>query len=236
MRNQDDATRDRLQRKAKMLIEELFGNASSYLADIDKIEFYRSYVDEYQQWERARAQLSNVMVTVMEKVELFGVAELSVPGPKPGALGRRVFVVHGHDEKLKTQVARTLERLDLEPIILHEMPNKGRTIIEKFEDYSDVPFAVVLLTPDDMGYVSDADPSTAQPRARQNVILELGFFLGRLGRERVAALFTGSSDFEKPSDYDGVTYIPVDGAGRWQFDLIRELKAAGIEVDANKIA
>jgi predicted nucleotide-binding protein len=132
-------------------------------------------------------------------------------------------------------VARTLARLDLEPIILHEQPNRGRTIIEKFEDYADVSFAVVLLTPDDMGYAASEDPSTARARARQNVILELGFFLGRLGRERVVALYTGDETFEKPSDYEGVLFIPVDTSGRWQFDLVRELAACGIEVDANKI-
>ena len=145
-------------------------------------------------------------------------------------------MVHGQDPALKQSVARLLERLDLQPIILHEQPSRSRALIQKFEDYADVSFAVVLLTPDDMGYDRNAKAETARPRARQNVIFELGFFIGRLGREHVAALFAGDETFEKPSDYDGVAYIPVDPGGRWQFDLVKELKAAGIEVDANKIA
>ena len=93
----------------------------------------------------------------------------------------------------------------------------------------------MLLTPDDMGYPTGEDSDTARPRARQNVILELGFFLGKLGRGHVAALHSGDESFERPSDYDGVLYIPIDDGGQWQFGLVRELKAAGIEVDANRI-
>jgi predicted nucleotide-binding protein len=117
----------------------------------------------------------------------------------------RVFVVHGHDEGAKQSVARVLERLELEPVILHEQPDQGRTVIEKFEDYSDVGFAVVLLTPDDMGYAVAANPKTAKPRARQTVIMELGYFLGKLGRGRVCALYRHG--VELPSDFSGVLIL-----------------------------
>jgi predicted nucleotide-binding protein len=104
---------------------------------------------------------------------------------------RRVFVVHGHDGEAKETVARFLEKLELEPIILHEQPNQGRTVIEKFEtSSSDVAFAVVLLTPDDLGRAANGPPDLSA-RARQGVILELGYFLGRLGRTRVCALHRG---------------------------------------------
>ena len=144
----------------------------------------------------------------------------------------RVFVVHGHDHGAKEAVARFLEKLGLEPVILHEKPNAGRTVIEKFSDHADVHFAVVLLTGDDEGR---ARGTTAEPRlrARQNVILELGYFLGRLGRSRVCALY--EANVEVPSDYSGVLFVELNSTDRWRFDLVRELLAAGFRVDANRI-
>ena len=145
---------------------------------------------------------------------------------------KKVFVVHGHNDAIREACARFLEHLDLEPIILHEQPNAGRTIIEKFQDYTDVGFAVVLLTADDKGGTKSSDPTTLQPRARQNVIFELGFFIGKLGRSKVCALY--ESGVELPSDYNGVLFTPLDTVGNWKFQLCREIKAAGIDVDLNK--
>lgn len=142
----------------------------------------------------------------------------------------RVFVVHGRDEAILQQVARFLEALDLTPIVLFEQPAKGRTVIEKLERESDVAFAIVLLTPDDVG--SLAGGGQLHPRARQNVVLELGFFLGKLGRSRVAVLYDES--VELPSDYRGVEYIKLDAEGAWKLTLAREIKAAGFLVDMNK--
>lgn len=142
-----------------------------------------------------------------------------------------IFVVHGRDEGAREKVARFLERLGLKPVVLHEQPNQGRTIIEKFEDFGQVGFAVVLLTPDDTGKLND-DAGGLQPRARQNVIFEFGYFVGKLGRKNVCALVQG--DLEKPSDYDGVLYTPLDDSGAWEMHLIRELKSAGYDVDANR--
>ena len=142
---------------------------------------------------------------------------------------KQVFVVHGRDEQIKDSTARFISTLGLEPIILHEQPNKGRTIIEKFEQCADVGFAVILLTPDDVGGLQGME---AKPRARQNVIFELGYFLGRLGRGRVAALYKGEN-MDLPSDYAGVLFTSFDAHGAWKFELVRELKAAGFDVDAN---
>jgi len=144
----------------------------------------------------------------------------------------RVFVVHGHDQGSKEATARFLEKLGLDPIILHDKPNAGRTIIEKFSDYSNVSFAIVLLTADDEGKARD-DTASPRPRARQNVILELGYFLGKLGRAQVCALY--EEGVEIPSDYDGVVFIPLVPEDKWKFGLVRELKAAGFNVDANKV-
>ncbi len=166
-----------------------------------------------------------------------------VPGPleamtpslsrnEPASIGRRIFIVHGHDEEARENVSRFIEKLGLQAVILHELPNAGRTIIEKFEDYSDVGFAVVLLTSDDIG-ASRGDPNVLRPRARQNVILELGYFLGKLGRERVCALFKG--DIDIPSDYEGILYVKMDTSNAWTLALARELRHAGIDFDANKV-
>ncbi|MGF6808406.1 putative nucleotide-binding protein [Paraburkholderia sp. Clong3] len=157
----------------------------------------------------------------------------AVPVPvtteQPQVLSRRVFVVHGHDEGARETVARFLEKLDFKPIILHEQANQGRTVIEKIEAHGDVDFAVVLLTPDDEGCVKGGEP---RPRARQNVLLELGYFIGRLGREKVCALKRG--DPEIPSDYLGVVWEAMDAGGNWKSALCRELDAAGHEIDWKK--
>lgn len=140
--------------------------------------------------------------------------------------------MHGHDEAAKQSAAHFLEKLELEPIILHEEPNQGRTIIKKFEDYSDVAYAVVLLTPDDIGGRAN-DPEGFLPRARQNVIFELGFMIGKLGRERVCALHKG--EVEIPSDFSGVLWIRMDVGGAWKFKLARELKEVGFNIDLNRL-
>lgn len=142
---------------------------------------------------------------------------------------RKVFIVHGHDEGPRESLARFLEKIDLDPIILHEQASRGMTIAEKLIANSDVNFAVVLLTPDDHG--KTASSSELNPRARQNVILELGYFMGYLGRDKVCALV--KDDLELPSDYVGTIYIKWDTGGSWKLELARELKAAGCEVDLN---
>lgn len=157
---------------------------------------------------------------------------------------KRVFVVHGHNvvhghsEAARESVANFLRKLELEPVILHEQNNEGRTVIEKFEENSNVGFAVVLLTPDDMcggsaGGSAESNETSSKFRARQNVILELGFFLGKLGRARVCSLVKG--EVEIPSDYSGVINTSLDDGGGWKSRLIQELKAAGFEIDANLV-
>jgi predicted nucleotide-binding protein len=146
----------------------------------------------------------------------------------------RVFVVHGHDDSALHQVSRLLEKLGLEPIVLREQPNRGKTIIEKFEAYSDVSFAVVLMTGDDLGAsLADAELQKFAPRARQNVILELGYFVAKLSRERTVVL--KSEGVEAPSDIMGVVYTEIDNAGAWRMTLGKELRACGYDIDLNKL-
>ncbi|TCU74885.1 putative nucleotide-binding protein with TIR-like domain [Bradyrhizobium sp. R2.2-H] len=159
-----------------------------------------------------------------------GASEPTLLPERSGPAARKIFIVHGHDDGAREAVARFLERLGFDPIILHEQANQGRTIIEKIEAHGDVGFAVILLTPDDVGGLHGAEQ---RPRARQNVMLELGYFIGRLGRARVCALKRG--DIEVPSDFGGVVYEPFDSGGGWKQALGRELQAAGFQIDWNVV-
>lgn len=141
-----------------------------------------------------------------------------------------IFIVHGHDDEAKETVARFIEKLGGRAVILHEQPNAGRTIIEKFEHHANVAFAIVLLTPDDVG---GKTAKTLKQRARQNVVFELGFFFAKLGRNKVCALH--KEDVEIPSDIQGVIYTPMDKAGAWRTALARELREAGIPLDYTKV-
>lgn len=144
----------------------------------------------------------------------------------------KVFIVHGRNNEIKETVARFLEKLGLKPIILHEQPNGGKTIIEKFEEYSDVGFAIILMTPDDNGHLAE-EPMSTKERARQNVIFEHGYFIGKLGRERVIALVKG--DIELPSDINGILYLGIDPSGSWKLYLAKEMKTAGYNIDLNNL-
>jgi predicted nucleotide-binding protein len=159
-----------------------------------------------------------------------GTVEATLLPMRTGPAARKIFIVHGHDDGAREAVARYVEQLGFEPIILHEQASQGRTIIEKIEAHSDVGFAIVLLTPDDTGARKGDEP---QYRARQNVLLELGYFVGRLGRSRVCALKRGQ--LEVPSDFGGVVYEPYDETGGWKSALGRELEAAGFDIDWNLV-
>lgn len=143
----------------------------------------------------------------------------------------KAFVVHGHQTGYREAVARLLEKLGIEPVILMEKPDQSMTVIEKLEEHADVPYSIVLMTPDDVGHPANA-PEAAKPRARQNVVLELGYFMGRLGRSNVAVLHAGN--LELPSDMAGILYIPLENDG-WKLRLAGELKASGFDIDLNKL-
>ncbi|WP_368668199.1 TIR domain-containing protein [Pseudoalteromonas sp. NZS100_1] len=144
----------------------------------------------------------------------------------------KVFIVHGHDEAAQTKAARFVEKLGLEAIILHEKASSGRTIIEKIEHYSDVGFAIVLYTPDDLGNVK-GKAEELNGRARQNVVFEHGYLIGKLRRENVVALV--EAPIELPNDISGVVYINIDEASAWHLQLAKEMKQSGYEIDMNKL-
>lgn len=157
-------------------------------------------------------------------------------------LSKDIFIVHGHSEEMKQTVARVVTKLGLNPIILHEQANEGRTIIDKFEfNAENIQFAIILLSGDDLAAsvkdlegVEDEDVrKSLEKRARQNVVFEMGYFAGKLGRNKLFYLL--QDGVAKPGDLDGLVYTPYDAVGAWMFGLVKELKACGFDVDANKI-
>ena len=145
--------------------------------------------------------------------------------------GGGVLLIHGRDEATKESILKFLEKLELRVIILHEQPGGGKSIMEEFGESSDIRFAVILLTPDDIAAPRDK-PKERQNRVSQNVIFEFGYFLGKLGRGRVCALY--KEGVEIPSDYLGTVAIPMDSRGAWQLLVAKEIKQAGMEIDLNK--
>jgi len=155
-------------------------------------------------------------------------AELKKELPKDNS----VFIVHGQEEATKLSVARYLEKLGVKPVILQEQINRGMSLIEKFEDYAaKAGFAVILMTPDDFGYPVGKEEGKKH-RARQNVVLELGYFFAKLGRDKTIVLTKGEIEF--PSDVMGIVYEKIDNGEGWKLTLARELKEAGFEVDVNQ--
>jgi hypothetical protein len=176
-------------------LEKAFGRHSPNVRSVTDVgKFGLVPVDGEERRERHRVESLQTQLSRLEGLIELLQTEVQLQGhgtikPAVEVTGHRIFLVHGHDQAALQETARFLERLDQDILILREQPNQGRTIIEKFEEYADVGFAVVLLTPDDRGGTATQAYDAQRPRARQNVILELGYFLGRLGRKRVCALY-----------------------------------------------
>lgn len=188
------------------------------------------------EFEKAKTTILLALRTALKAVEGDTFGELRSNKSQGGspALSNKVFVVHGHDQGLKTDIEQFIQQIGLEPIVLHRQPDKGRTLIEKFEQHSDVGYAFILLTPDDIAYTIDQDtlpdPSRKkEKRARPNVIFEFGYFVGKLGRDRVCCLY--KEGVILPSDLDGLVYKKIDGSVESQgISIIKELKAAGYKI------
>ncbi len=171
--------------------------------------------------------------SIRDSLELYEEFESSSFNLPSSASATNVFIVHGHDNLKKQKLLHFLTTLGLNGIILSDQPNQGQTLIEKFENNaSEARYAIILLTADDIGYAK-VDSANPKARARQNVILELGYFLAKLGRRHVCCLI--EEEIEIPSDYHGVSYIPTKDEGTWQLKLAQEMKTAGLLVDLNKL-
>jgi predicted nucleotide-binding protein len=231
-------------RNTEVAIENIFGDETRHLRDFKSIHYvFTMNASNAQQMAEFGKGLRNAKAILQSMID--EIREYHMTSSDAGnnaekmneihaQLTKEIFIVHGKDEEMKLAVCDILKRQDLIPVILDEMPNSGRTIIEKFEAYSNVSFAIILLSPDDYGYNKDDGFKKARPRARQNAILELGFFIGKLRRKRVVVLHRQAKDFEMPSDYSGVLFIPYD-SGSWKNRLLRELRDCGYIINANQI-
>lgn len=220
------------------LLKQSFNNSNNeYKQSYDNVNEKFIYVSKSpaEELEEFVEDVKNKVNNLRQLVAKLALIKTEIKEPtittKTATNNNRVFIVHGHNNEIKINVARTVERLGLEAIILHEQANAGKTIIEKFEEHSDVTFAIVLLTDDDLGKSKKDD--NLNSRARQNVILELGYFIGRLSRNKVCPLYVPG--VELPSDLLGLLYIELDVEESWKFKLAKELKASGLDVDVNKI-
>lgn len=174
-----------------------------------------------------KGYITNQQLEASQQLQLTKFPDPPAVQTPPGVFNTtQVFVVHGHDDIAKLEMAAFIKSLGLEPIILHLQASSGRTIIEKIEHYSNVGFGVVLYTPCDLG--AKVGALTSSYRARQNVVFEHGYLIGKLGRPRVAAVVKGQ--VETPNDISGVVYIQLDADGNWRGELIKEMRAAGYRI------
>jgi len=184
-------------------------------------------------------------------VNLFDTGKLSVQGKNSEEIralltesnvkntkinNKKVFVVYGHDQNARTQLEAMLRRWDLEPLILDQLASSGQTVIEKLEEYiKQASFGIVLATPDDYGYAK-AEPDKKKFRVRQNVVLELGMLLAKMGRPNVAILLSQTEEMERPSDIDGLIYIPFKGnVEETKLSLAKEMEKCGYKISATQL-
>jgi len=241
-------------RKIKRTIEKIFGEASSHLYDLERMKFehipfnqafdninktsgeenrfhklilekislIESLIEEVEEWEDNTARTYSTT-----KLEGTTVTVVNIKDTTPKT---KVFIVHGHDKQARLEIARFLEKLDIEAIMLDEQASGNNTIIEKIEEYSSqVGFGIVLYTECDIG---GKDENSLQPRARQNVVFEHGYLVAKLGRENVCQIKKGN--VETPGDVSGVVYITMN-SDSWHLPLAKELKKAGYNIDLNKL-
>lgn len=199
---------------------ESFANYETILRRLNKNGFFDKFSPDI---------IGNIRIVLSEKaLSYFDKLDSTDSNDSKG----KVFIVHGHDSLAKLDMARTIEHLGYEAIILHEQADGGNVIIEKLEKYSNVEFAVVLYTACDLGCDIN-DPDKLRQRARQNVVFEHGYLIGKLGRNKVCAFVKG--EVETPGDMSGVVYTKMADDSVWKFKLAQNMKYAGLEVDLNNI-
>lgn len=232
--------REALLLKTGVIIEKFFNSSPKYYDVLTSVTLHlmgfnsgASSVSKTEMWETGKYKFIGLVDTLIydlklsedlkseEKMNKFNEKDYS-----------KVFIVHGHDDGAKETVARFVDRLGFEAIILHEQENSGATIIEKLEKHTDVGFAIVLYTACDVGNVK-TETNNLKPRARQNVVFEHGLLIGKIGRENVVALV--KDDVEIPNDLSGIVYETMDSSGAWKLKLAKEMRASGYDIDMNKV-
>jgi predicted nucleotide-binding protein len=232
----DENGKDKIIRKADMIIKNLFPK-SNYSKDMHKISFYpmmqpSSYDTRVNRWESGQNKLINLFEIMIEEIELFSGNNSSQINQDENEetvdceANNKIFIVHGHNDSLKYNLANWLREIDLEPIILHEQASVGcNTIINKLERYSDVLCAIVLMTADDLG--KEKNEESLKCRARQNVVFEAGLFIGKHSVDRVILLC--DEGVEIPGDLSGCVHITADPYDGWRGKVLKEFKAMGIK-------
>lgn len=148
---------------------------------------------------------------------------------------RRIFVISGTDNSMKQALTGALTKLFLAPVIMHEEPGQGRKILERWADYADVKFAVILMSPDDCVYPKEDKTTKSKLKPRQDIIFLLGYLLGKLGRDNVLVVFRETANFEIPNDFEGIKFVAFDDRGSWKLALVRELTRSGYTVEGERI-
>ena len=228
-------------RDTEVAITNAFGESSDHAKKFRAIYFFSFVISEFdsdrldqQAYVSGLESADALLQSLIDEVEEYWEDAREAPLPNRSESRRpntnQVFIIHGRDYGTRNTVTSFLKELGLEPVVLQEQASQGLTVIEKFERWAEVDFAIALLTPDDLGGSQD---DNLQPRARQNAILELGYFMGRYGRDRVCALVKGTPEI--PSDYSGVVYIAFNETESWKMGLLKELKSAGFDIDANRV-
>ncbi len=235
----DEAALDAIQRQTRTFIRRTFGESHNYYKEFDDIGFPSEYFygeEEFKRdWTLNSQRVFNLLEAMSKEIEVFGLSKVTDDARADHPILKRVFISHGHDAEMREDTQAFIKQVGLEPVTLEDSPSEGRTVIEKLEHYSNVPFAVILFSPDDLAYSGRELPSEAKPRARQNVVLELGYFLAKIGRSNVLVLQRMSEGFEKPSVIDGVMYVSYDESGKWKSSLAVELQARGHDIDVSQL-
>ncbi|MBH0096931.1 nucleotide-binding protein [Psychrobacter sp. NZS113] len=239
----DDSRRaEKLYSRVSVIVEKFFDSKVKYINELYAIRYLLKGIncsatgsDKEIKWQEGKEKLENLVNTLVYDVNI---SKKLTGGQIMSAFDNqskcsKVFIVHGHDDGAKNEVARFIEKIGFEAVILHEQVDSGATIIEKLEKHTDVGFAIVLYTECDIGGVIKSKLEEFKPRARQNVIFEHGLLIGKIGRANVVALVKGN--VEIPNDISGVVYKPMDTGGAWKYSIAREMKSSGYDVDMNKI-
>ena len=235
------ASFDDWRNKTEVIVRSVFGEDTPIHRKFSSIRYSPAFWTEqtdFLPYQRSGV-LEAISVLHSAKLELEILAETApqrpIPEAPPGAAPNRVFIIHGQNDARKYELEAFLQKLVASsPIILHQEPNGGRVLMEKLEDSAgSAGYAIALLTGDDVGRPKALGPDEDQPRPRQNVVFELGFFFGLIGRKRVAVLF--EEGVERPSDISGLVYIALDATGGWKSKLASEIAHSGIEVDWNAV-
>lgn len=226
--------------KVGVIIDSFFEGKKKYHDVLTSTNFYfRGFnsggneTSKEQMWNNGKKKLLSLMDTLIYDLEVStGLQKEDKTAQTNLSDKSKVFIVHGHDDGAKETVARFVDKLGFQAVILHEQVDSGDTIIEKLEKHTDVGFAIVLYTECDIGGVK-SNPEDLKPRARQNVIFEHGLLIGKIGRANVVALVKGN--VEIPNDISGVVYKAMDTGRAWKYSIAREMKNSGYDVDMNKI-